>query len=175
MHSKYLGTVFGLFFIAALASCKNYSVSVNNNMVYTPPPLFKNFTIADSHLRDCVQQTIIDNHITKAEDLKQLNCSNAGIASLAGLETFHAITHLNLAENNLTAVAQLSTFDQLRVLILRKNNLTSTEPLLHLLQLRELDIASNDKLNCGDLAQLLANFHKGELTAVLPEQCKTSK
>lgn len=157
--------------IASLMSCKNYSLSVNDNLVYTPPSLLTQFSIADERLRTCVEQTILDKHITKAEDLKQLNCSNAGIASLVGLETFTAIEQLNLSENNLTAVAQLSHLTRLSQLSLRKNNLTSAEPLLHLLHLRVLDVSENKNLACGDLYQLISNFNKGELTATLPEQC----
>lgn len=171
MYSKYLYKTCGLFLVCLIVGCKTYSLSVNNNVVYTPPSLFKDFAISDAHLRACVEQTILDNQISKAEDLKQLNCSHAGINSLAGLEKFHAIEQLNLAENALQTVAPITNFSQLKVLILRKNNLTSAEPLLHLLALREVDISENAKLTCGDLKQLAANFHQGDLKLVLPEQC----
>lgn len=172
MYSKSLSAIGGLFLVAIIAGCKSYSVSLNNNMVYTPASLFKDFTIVDTHLRACVEQTIIDNHITKAEDLKQLNCSHAGIASLAGLEKFYSIEQLNLSENTLQSIAQLSNFSQLKVLILRKNNLTSAEPLLHMLALQELDISDNAKLACGDLKQFARNTYQGKLKLTLPEQCK---
>ncbi len=172
MYSKSLSAIGGLLFVALVAGCKSYSVSLNNNMVYTPPSLFKDFVIADAQLRACVEQTIIDKHITKVEDLKQLNCSHAGIASLAGLEKFYSIEQLNLSENALQSIAQLSNFSQLKVLILRKNNLTSAEPLLHMLALQELDISDNAKLACGDLQQFAKNAHQGKLKLTPPEQCK---
>ena len=171
MYSKSLYTIGGLFLVTLIAGCKSYSVSLNDKVVYTPPSLFKDFAITDAHLRACVEQTIIDNRITKAEDLKQLNCSHAGIASLAGLEKFYSIEQLNLSENALKSIAQLSTFSQLKVLILRKNNLTNAEPLLHMLALQELDISENVKLSCGDIKQF-ANAHQGNLKLTLPEQCK---
>ncbi|GGY65489.1 hypothetical protein GCM10011613_06690 [Cellvibrio zantedeschiae] len=171
MHSKYIYKILGVILVSTIAGCKNYSVSVNNNIVYTPPSLFKDFTIADAHLRSCVEQTILDNKISKAEDLKQLNCSHAGISSLAGLEKFHAIEQLNLAENSLQSVAPITNFSKLKVLILRKNNLTSAEPLLHLLALKEVDVSDNAKLACRDLKQLATNFQHGNLKLVLPEQC----
>lgn len=172
MHSKYIYKIFGVFLVSLIAGCKTYSVSVNNKVVYTPPSLFKDFTIADAHLRACVEQTILDNQITKAEDLKQLNCSHAGISSLAGLEKFYAIEQLNLAENSLQSIVSITNFSKLKVLILRKNNLTSAEPLLHLLALREVDISDNAKLACSDLKQVATNFHQGDLKLTLPEQCK---
>ena len=171
MYSKHLKHICAVILATALSGCKTYSVSVNNNVVYIPPSLFKDFSIADTHLRDCVEQTIIDKKITKAEDLKHLNCSNAGINNLAGLEKFHSIEQLNLAENNISEIAQISNFSQLKVLILRKNNLTNAEPLLHLLQLQELDVSDNKNLPCRDLQQTLANFHQGDLKVTLPEQC----
>lgn len=171
MHNKYLYKILGIFLISLVASCKNYSLSVNDNVVYTPPSLFKDYTIADAHLRTCVEQTILDNQISKAEDLKQLNCSHAGINSLAGLEKFYSIEQLNLAENTLQSIAPIANFSKLKVLILRKNNLTSAEPLLHLLALKEVDISENAKLSCRDLKQFAANFHQGDLKLVLPEQC----
>jgi hypothetical protein len=172
MYSKSLSAIGGLLLVSMIAGCKSYSVSLNNNVVYTPPSLFKDFVIADAHLRACVEQTIIDNHISKAEDLKQLNCSHAGISSLSGLEKFYSIEQLNLSENTLQSIAQLSNFSQLKVLILRKNNLTSAEPLLHMLALRELDISDNAKLACGDVKQFAKNAHQGNLKLTLPEQCK---
>ncbi len=172
MYRKSLYTISGLLLVVMIAGCKSYSVSLNNKLVYTPPSLFKDFAIADTKLRACVEQTIIDNHITKAEDLKQLNCSHAGIESLAGLEKFYSIEQLNLSENALQSIAQLSNFSQLRVLILRKNNLTSAEPVLHMLALQELDISENAKLACGDLKQFAKNTHQGNLKLTLPEQCK---
>lgn len=170
--SKHFSKICSLIIISTLLSCNNYSVSLNDKVVYTPPELFKDFIIADTHLSDCVTQTILDNHITKAEQLKQLNCSHAGISNLAGLEKFSAIEQLNLAENAITSINALSNLAQLQVLILRKNNVTNAEPLLHLLHLRELDISENEKLGCGELKQVLANFRKGDLKADLPQHCK---
>lgn len=171
MYSKFVAQFCTLLFIMGLSSCKNYSVSLNDNLVYTPAAVFTNFTLADEHLRTCVAQTLSDKHITAAADLKQLNCSNAGITSLAGLETFTGIEQLNLSENGLTVVPQLAKLAQLRVLSLRKNNLTNAESLLHLLHLNSLDLSDNKMLKCNDLYQLIGNFQRGELTAILPEQC----
>lgn len=171
MRSKSLYTFSGLFLAALIAGCKHYSVSLNNNVVYTPPPLFKKFSITDKYLRACVEQTIIDQRITKAEDLKQLNCSHAGISSLAGLETFYAIEQLNLSENILQSIVPLSHFSKLQILIVRKNNLTNAEPLLHMLALQELDISENTQLGCSDIKQFVANAQH-DLKLTLPEQCK---
>jgi len=172
MYNTSRYAICGLLFVALIAGCKNYSVSLNDNVVYTPPSLFKDFAITDSNLRACVEQTIIDNRISKAEELKQLNCSHAGITSLAGLEKFYSIEQLNLSENTLQSITQLSNFTQLKVLILRKNNLTNAEPLLGMLALHELDISNNPKLSCGDIKQFARNAAQRNLKLTLPEQCQ---
>lgn len=176
MHSKsiysLLSAILAFLSISLIAGCKNYSVSLNNNVVYTPPSIFKDYAIADANLRACVEQTILDKRISKAEDLKQLNCSHAGITSLAGLEKFYAIEHLNLAENAIQSIAPITNISTLKVLILRKNNLTNAEPLLHLLALQDVDVSENEKLACGDLKQLASNFQHGKLKLTLPEQCR---
>lgn len=172
MHSKTFFKLICIFFTSVLAGCKTYSVSVNNNLVYTPPSIFKNFSIADANLRACVEQTILDKRITKAEELKQLNCSHAGIKSLAGLEAFYAIEQLNLAENALQSITPLTTISALKVLILRKNNLTNAEPLLHLMALQEVDVSENENMNCRDLTQLATNFAHDKLKLTLPQHCR---
>jgi hypothetical protein len=171
MRSKFLTPVYALFIIASISGCKHYSLSVNDKLVYTPPSLLKDFTIADTHLRHCVEQTIIDKHITSFEQFTQLNCSSAGISSLAGLEKFYALEQLNLAENALTNLKELSGLSRITTLILRSNNLTDAEPLLHLLHLKTMDITLNNNLRCDDVKQLSNNFKTSELNLLLPDHC----
>ena len=87
-------TTLTLLIFLSLSACKNYQFSVNDNVLYTPPSLFKNYAISDVNLLACVQQTIQDNAITKAEDLTALNCSSAKISSLNGLHTFYKLKQL---------------------------------------------------------------------------------
>jgi Leucine-rich repeat (LRR) protein len=172
MHRKFLGMLSTVVFSICITACKNYSLSVNHNLVYTPPPLLKDFTLSDERLRHCVEQTIADGHITHLDNFTQLNCSNAGITSLAGLEKFYALKHLNLAANALVAVPQLIHLTRLETLMLNKNNLAQAEPLLHLLHLKTVDISDNKNLACGDVKQLLANFNAGHVNVILPAQCE---
>jgi hypothetical protein len=173
MFSKFLTPFCALFITVSISSCKHYSLSVNDNLVYTPPPLLKDFVIADTNLRHCVEQTIIDKHITTFEQLTQVNCSNAGISSLAGLEKFYAIEQLNLAENKLTSLKELGGLSRITTLMLRSNNLTDAEPLLRLLQLKTVDMTDNKNLRCDDLKQLFNNFKTSELNLLLPDHCLT--
>ena len=174
MPMKALWKLNGVLVFFLLTAC-GYAVSVNDNIVYTPPSIFSDYRIADKNLADCIQQTIVDREVTSARDLKRLDCSNAGINSLAGLEIFVGIEELNLAENNLQSLDELKQLTQLRVLILSNNSLTSIAPLLSLLKLQSLDVAGNSRLGCEDLAQLEQNWAELSLTLparlVKPVQC----
>ncbi|WP_323816310.1 leucine-rich repeat domain-containing protein [Cellvibrio sp. NN19] len=171
MHSKSLVLFCGLVTSLLTAGCKNYSVSVNENVVYTPPAIFKDFQLADSLLHDCVEQTIYDLHITSAEELTRLNCSNAGIKSLTGLDKFFALKELNLAENQLTDISTIGQLGRLEKLILSKNQIKNPAPLLNLLHIKQLYLDNNPQMTCNDLIQLQKNPSNQKLDLLLPAQC----
>lgn len=169
MHVKF--PLFAITILSAcLLGCKNYSVSVNDKTVYTPASLFDNYQLADAKLKDCVEQTIYDLHITKAEDLTRLNCSNAGITSVEGLDKFFALTELNLANNRLTDIGGIAKLGRLEVLILKNNQIKNPAPLLNLLHLQSLDVSENP-MACKDLYQLNKNLESQKADLKLPEQC----
>lgn len=171
MRHKFLWATSSLLASLLLGGCKQYSVSLNDNVVYTPPSIFKDYQLGDAQLFACVQQTIYDRHITRAEELEILNCSNAGIKSLAGLDKFFALKELNLAENNLTDISAVGNLGRLETLKLNDNQISSGAPLLYLLHLKSLDIKNNPQLDCKDLTQLIANLHHKKAEIILPAQC----
>lgn len=171
MQRKSIFRICALISSVILIGCKSYSVSVNERVVYTPAPLFSDYTIADPQLATCVAQTIADAHITNAEELKRLNCSNAGIKSLAGLDKFFALEELNLADNQLVDISQIAQLGRLKTVILSGNYLKNVAPLLHLLHLQQLNIDGNKQLVCADLLQLIANTeHKLDIS--MPSHCE---
>lgn len=171
MHNKSLLLFCVLVTSLLTAGCKNYSISVNENVVYTPPSIFKDYQLADTQLRDCVEQTIIDLQITRAEDLTQLNCSNAGIKSLAGLDKFFALKELNLADNQLTDISEIGKLGRLEKVVLTNNKIKNPAPLLQLLHLTQLHLDNNSQMTCKDLQQLQHNLQNQKLYLILPKQC----
>lgn len=157
-----------------LSSCKNYSVSLNDNTIYTPAEIFKDFQIADVALSDCVTQTLYDQKITSAEGLTRLSCTNAGIKSLAGLEKFFALVELNLNENLLNSIDEINQLGRLEVLYIAKNRITSSAPLLNLLHLRSLDISYNPIQDCANLQQVQKNLAHNKTLFILDAVCKKS-
>ncbi len=130
--------------ILVLGSCADYEFSVNNKRVYTPLPLFSDFSLADPALQTCVSQTISDEKITRVELLEKLNCSHAGIRSIEGLEQFINLQILNLGENQLRNVGSLSA----------------------LTQLQRVNLDGNPELDCASLGNL-----QKSLEITLPSHC----
>lgn len=160
-----------IFAIGFMTSCKNYSVSLNDRTIYTPAGVFKDYVIADTALANCVTQTIYDQHITKAEDLTQLNCSEAGISNLDGLDKFFALEELNLASNKINNIEALNKLGRLEILLLQNNKITRVQALLNLLHLQQLNLADNPITDCKNLQQLASNLQENKAEFIHGKQC----
>ncbi|PCJ92129.1 MAG: hypothetical protein COA46_06220 [Porticoccaceae bacterium] len=132
--------------IFVLTGCEGYTYTFNQQPIFSPETLFSDFNIKDTALKSCVEQAIFDQNVTKSTQLTHLNCSNAGISKLAGLEIFTGLTHLNLNGNHLTEI----------------------KPLLFLSHIQVILLGANKHLLCSD-AQLLANNMSGSIK--LPTHC----
>lgn len=140
--------------LAALiaAGCQSeYALTVNEQVVYTPPPLLSAFKLADAALDACVRQHIADQRVRAPGDLKRLSCTHAGIGSVAGLEMFSGLEALNLDDNRIADTTPLARLDALTTLSLARNTLTTVAPLRALTGLESLQVAGNDRLDCGSL------------------------
>ena len=129
-----------------LVGCERYQVTINERQIYAPDQLFSDYQIADPGLNSCIKQVVIDQSIKRAEDLRRINCSYAGISNLEGLKRFIGLTTINLANNRLTDV----------------------KPLMFFGQLSRLDISGNESVACTDL-EVLAQLLPTELIA--PDNC----
>ena len=147
-----------LFSLAAilLSACADYQYTVNDKVVYTPAPLFAEYDIPDSALRECVKQHVRDGSMTAAGQLTELNCSHAGIGSLAGLEAFSGLQRLKLSNNAITDLASLADMTGLLELQLDGNQLRSLAALRGLSELSFLSLQGNPALNCQDVAHFAA-------------------
>jgi Leucine-rich repeat (LRR) protein len=170
--TRHLAFLWGAIVLLGISACQKYQVSLNDNVVYTPAGVFKNYQIADQALADCVAQTIYDLHVTRVEQITQLNCSNAGIKSLAGLAKFYELKALNLADNHLIDIKEIGKLGRLQVLILNNNQIEDASPLLHLLHLQDLQLEKNSQLDCSSVNQIRANLEPLKASILLPEQCR---
>lgn len=133
---------------ACLTGCESYDVTVNDRLVYTPKPLFSDYTIDDSALSECVDQAIVDAKVTAAGQLTTLNCSHSTISNLAGLATFSGLTRLKLSSNDIRNLLELQSMKNLQELYLDNNVIVDPVPLYNLTSLRTLDLSGNATLQC---------------------------
>lgn len=115
------------------SSCSRYAVTLNNQPLYTPPPLLRNLQVTDPALQNCLTQTITDKNITRAEQLDRLSCSYGGIESLEGISQFTALRQLDISFNPLNDVS----------------------PLFGLTELKQLDIEGVDHIECSQVQRLV--------------------
>lgn len=156
--------------VAILSGCSRYSVSINDNTVYSPPGVFTDFSLSDQNLQDCVDDTIADEHLTKPEQLVRLFCTNRAIYSLKGLEIFDGIQYLGLEENQLKSIAELTSLPKLKQVNLAGNPIVDAAPLLQLPQLNYVDFTNNSVLDCSSLQRLLSKGVEVEA----PDHCRPS-
>ena len=152
--------------LLALAACSDLDFKVNDRVVYSPRPLLTDFEVADAALQACIEQAVIDQKVTLANELQTLNCSHAQIASLDGLEIFTGIQQLKLSSNQIRNLAPIVPLSSLEVLLLDDNQVIDPVPLYDLLSLNSLDLSGNDKLQCPAQAALFRLE-----TLKLPEHC----
>ena len=165
--SPLLATCFMLA-AATLSGCADYKFTVNDQVVYNPAPLFKDFDVPDAPLRDCLKQHIADASVTAADQLTELNCSHAGVASLEGLQVFTRLVRLKLSNNAIDSVVPLANTVGLKELYLDGNQLRNIMPLRGLPELEYLNLGQNADLVC---MQLDFFKRKPRLELVSPGHC----
>ncbi len=152
--------------LATSGGCSNYDLTVNEKVVYTPRPLFSDFTVTDDGLRTCIEQAIIDQQVTRPNELLVLNCSAAEIGSLDGLGLFTGLRQLSLASNQIEHLHPLAALSSLESLDLTNNRIVDPVALYELLSLRVLDLSGNPQLQCPGHNAL---FQLDQL--ILPAHC----
>lgn len=158
-----------LLTLTLTSACSRYAVTVNDNPVYTPATLLRDYAVVDPALDKCLQQAIADGGYRSTEEVKRIICSYAGVKNLEGLEQFHNLRELKLSHNELQSITPLRTLTQLKTLLLEGNQLEQVPELLTLPNLRTVDLRENCNLNCADAAQL-SSLVAGDTR--LPNHCK---
>jgi Leucine-rich repeat (LRR) protein len=158
----FVGLAFSL-----LCACHGYDVKVNDRVVYSPTPLFRDFTTPDPGLKNCIERAINDDVISAPEQLTALDCSFAGIENLDGLSTFTELKVLRLSANKVRNLVELNKIVTLEEVYLDDNQVIDPVPLYQLPALRKVDLSGNSGLQCpksGSFAKLA--------TVILPQHCR---
>lgn len=151
-----------------ISGCRSYQVSLNEMTVYQPPAVVQQINANDPALAQCLEQWIIDKAITQAKQLSAINCSNAGISQLEGVNQFSGLVEINLADNQLQTAAGLQGLSQLQRLNLSGNDLKQLQTLFTLVRLQWLDLTGNSRLNCQEVSQLAA---ASQAEVIAPQHC----
>ena len=122
--SSTIPTLLTVTTLICLTGCEGYTYTLNEQPIFSTPEttLFSDYSLSDSSLQSCTEQAILDQSVTQPDQLTYLNCSNAGISNLDGLEIFTGLTHINLNGNKLTKIKPLLRLPKLQVTALEANN-----------------------------------------------------
>lgn len=142
----------GAFFL--LIACKQnpYTVTFNDNVVYSPNAAIRDKVLNDPALQACLNQVLASNPELTAVTL--LACPSAGIITLEGIASLPNLEQLDVSDNAVSNVSPLLPLKKLRVLSLRNNNVGTVGPLLSLPLLRFVSLLGNNRISCRDLATL---------------------
>lgn len=152
--------------IAMLTACQQYEVSVNDRVLYTPRDLMADTNIADPALRDCLAQALDDARVAAPGELRQLNCSHAGIERLDGIAVFTGLEWLNLDGNRIRNLVELGQLERLTRVQLADNQVVDPVPMTTTAGLAYLDLSGNTALQCPQPGAFpLAT------QVILPEHC----
>ena len=155
--------------MTACTSWRQYDITVNEVTIYAPATPLRVDGIEDPALRDCLQQTATDTEAQGVADLINLNCSAAGITTLAGLAQFDQIRSLKLSGNTIRNLLELARLEDLEQLWLDDNDIVDPVPVLRMTSLRALDLAGNPQLQCPSSDKVPLN-----LQLTLPDHCNAT-
>lgn len=150
-----LNSCLAFLLLISISACESYDFRVNDNLVYSPKPLFTDFAVPDTALFACLEQAIKDGKVSSASELALLNCSHAGVKRLTGLEAFTGLSQLKLSANTISDISPLAALTSLEILLLDNNQVIDTTPLIELPALQVLNMAENEALLCPAAASFI--------------------
>lgn len=167
--SVYTTIVFGA--VLLLFGCKQnpYTVTFNNNVVYSPNAAIRNKVLDDPALQACLNQVMASDTIEDPEDVTLIACPSAGITTLGGIEKLANLEQLDVSDNAISNINPLLSLKKLRVLSLRNNAVTNAGSLVSMPLLRFISLSGNTRVSCRDVETLedkLGNTLDKPLTCV---------
>lgn len=142
--------------LPTLVACGSgpYTVSLNDNVLWSPSPSQRAGGVADPALQACINQVLAQDEQTSLDTLRTLACPDSGVRSLDGLQALGALEQLELSNNAIDNLAPLQPLRNLRVLSLRNNDIRNIGPLSGLQVLRFVSLEGNAGIPCRQLDEL---------------------
>ena len=142
-----------------LGACvRPYTVTLNNNVLYSPNPAIRDAVMQDPGLQACLDQSLARNEQTELQSITLLACPASGVETLAGIEALVNLEQLELSDNEVTNLSPLIPLKNLRVVGLRNNAVGDARPLNELPILRFLSLEGNDGIPCRQLDSFAAKL-----------------
>ncbi|WP_156412703.1 hypothetical protein [Pseudohongiella spirulinae] len=141
--------------LLTLNSCaRQFSVSVNQNVLYDPRPASGLIRVADPGLQSCINVTVRQREISDITDITVLACPQLEISSLAGLEAVASLRFIDLAGNELETLDGLRRLERLTSVNAPNNLLKDISGILALNSLTSAVLTDNPDIPCDQLESL---------------------
>lgn len=144
----------GTFFLIVACKQNPYTVTFNNNVVYSPNAAVRDKVFNDPSLQACLNRVLAANPDMDLDSVTLIACPGAGIRTLEGIANLPNLEQLDVSDNAISNVSPLLGVKQLRVLSLRSNAVSNIGPLLSLPLLRFVSLSGNTGITCRELAAL---------------------
>lgn len=146
--------------LLALSACSHnpYTITFNDNVMYSPNKALLNSIVTDPSLQGCINQVLATMESANAAEIKLLACPDAGIKSLEGINALSALEQLELSDNLIDNLSPLSGMRNLRVLSIRNNAISNIGPLDSLPLLRFISLTGNNRISCRQLEALVSRL-----------------
>jgi hypothetical protein len=142
----------------ALGACQPYTVTLNNNVLYTPNAALRAAVVRDAGLQGCLNLALQRSGQDDPAALTQLACAGAGVRTLDGIAALINLEQLELSDNEVSSLSPLLPLEKLRVLNLRNNTVGDLRPLQALPLLRFLSLEGNHRIPCAQLDTFVARL-----------------
>lgn len=171
-HAKALAllrvTCCAVMLLAVTGCARQYSVSVNQQVLYDPRPSSGLVRVADNGLQSCINLRTRTSEIESVDDIEVLACPGLDIASLDGIRALNGLRFLDLAGNQLTTLDGLYGLTRLSSVNAPDNQLQDISSLLTLNTLTSAVLTGNPRIPCDQLDSLETRLGANLLR---PEQC----
>ena len=152
-----------------LTACgRQYSVSVNENVLFDPRARQVQVHFDDPGLQSCVNVRLRQQEYESVDQLRILSCSYLEIRNLDGIEVLRNLEFLDVGDNELVHLDALRRLDRLASVRAPNNPLDDISGLLALPTLTSAILTGTQSIPCTQLDQLAERLGEDLLR---PVQC----
>lgn len=141
--------------LLVLSGCaRQFSVSVNQNVLYDPRPSSGLVRVEDPGLQSCINVTVRQREVSDITDITVLACPQLEITSLTGLEALSSLRFIDLAGNELETLDGLRRMERLTSVNAPDNLLKDIAGIMTLNSLTSAVLTGNPDIPCDQLESL---------------------